>query len=555
MTIEITVFAKIGGPLTKHISLTKNGTFASDGSACVMGRGTARRVKLGSMQEFADLIEKLKSEEALALGVLRSDLADEVEVVTKERVTQHNGTARPDIIARTGAYIAYQKDRPTPVLLDYDSKGMPPNVAAELRRLGGFWEALVSVLPVLADATHLTRLSTSAGLYRSDTGQKLPGSNGMHVYIVVFNGDDVERFLPTLHDRCWLAGLGWMVVSSSGALLERSIVDRTVGSPERLVFEGPPILVQPLKQDLAARLPKAVAGDIIDTIAACPPLTIVETAKVQELKAREGQRLAPEVAKARTAFVAAQAKELAKRTGKSEQEAKKIIERQCEGVLHPDVVLPFDDPDLAGCTVRDVLADPERFDGATLADPLEGVSYGRCVAKIMRRADGMPWIHSFAHGRMIYHLTRDAAAVRSAMETVDKKDAAKMFVRLAVDADLDQVEIEELRQLAKQLSGTNLKAIDAALQAALKKKTAQRMKETRNRQEAERRDPRPQIPTPYGDDPWRPVMRLLNDVIGEIGDAVPPMRDIDGVVTRARLLPVPNTHAFSQASAEEGIEE
>jgi len=36
------------------------------------------------------------------------------------------------------------------------------------------------------------------------------------------------------------------------------------------------------------------------------------------------------------------------------------------------VVLPFDDDDLAGCTVADVLADPERFEGATLADPIEG---------------------------------------------------------------------------------------------------------------------------------------------------------------------------------------
>ncbi len=39
-------------------------------------------------------------------------------------------------------------------------------------------------------------------------------------------------------------------------------------------------------------------------------------------------------------------------------------------------------------------------------------------------------------------------------------------------------------------------------------------------------------------------MDVLNDVIGVVSDAVPPLRDIDGVVTRARQLPVHNLHAF-----------
>lgn len=54
---------------------------------------------------------------------------------------------------------------------------------------------------------------------------------------------------------------------------------------------------------------------------------------------------------------------------------------------------PFDDEDLAGVTGAEVLAD-----SATLADPLEGVEYGACKAKIMRRTDGTPRMDSFAHG-------------------------------------------------------------------------------------------------------------------------------------------------------------
>ena len=309
------------------------------------------------------------------------------------------------------------------------------------------------MLPALKGVAHLTRRSTSAGLSRADTGEALPESDGVHVYVAAKDGADSERFLRALHDRCWLAGFGWMMVSSSGALLERSIVDRMVGGPERLVFEGGPVLVPPLQQDKESRRPIAVEGAALDTVAVCPPLTIVERSRLEELKARERERLAPEMAKARAAFVEAQAKKLVARTGMTEKAARQVILRQCEGVLRPDVELPFDDPALAGCTVGDVLADPERFEGETLADPLEGVGYGRCVAKVMRRADGTPWIHSFAHGRTIYELKHDATAVRKAMQQAAKDEVVATFALLAAGADIDAIELAELRQLAKKLSG------------------------------------------------------------------------------------------------------
>src|SRR5262249_58175326 len=92
------------------------------------------------------------------------------------------------------------------------------------------------------------------------TGAALPGSDGIHVYVAVKDGGDIERFLRVLHARCWLAGLGWYLVSASGAPLERSIVDRMVGGPERLVFEGGPVLVPPLQQDQESRRPIIVEG-------------------------------------------------------------------------------------------------------------------------------------------------------------------------------------------------------------------------------------------------------------------------------------------------------
>src|SRR5262249_10074020 len=153
----------------------------------------------------------------------------------------------------------------------------------------------------------------------------LPGSDGVHVYIEVKDGADIERFLRALHDRCWLAGFGWMMVSKSGALLERSIVDRTVGGPERPVFEGGPVLLPPLQQDKERRRPMAAYGAALDTGTACPSLSIVEQSRLDELKDKERERLAPEVAKARAAYVEAQAKKLAARTGMTEKAARQVI--------------------------------------------------------------------------------------------------------------------------------------------------------------------------------------------------------------------------------------
>ena len=239
----------------------------------------------------------------------------------------------------------------------------------------------------------------------------------------------------------------------------------------------------------------------------------------------------------------------------SEKPPRRSILRQCEGVLRPDIELPFDDDALAGCTVGDVLADPDRFEGETLADPLEGVEYGPCKARIMRRADGTPWIHSFAHGRTVYTLKHDATSVRKAMEKAAKDDVVATFTRLAAGADLDPVELAVLRQLAKKLSGIGLRAIDDALKSARQQQAQQNAKAARARQATRRQDPRPLIRSPFPDDPWLPQMDVLNEVIGGVIAARPPARDIDGAATQMRKFPVPNTHAFSQSEANVEPEE
>jgi hypothetical protein len=250
-------FSKSDGPLTKRISLGPDGKVISDGSACVMSRGKARRVKLSSLQELADWIGSLAANQALTLGPLRPDLPDEVEVTTKSKL---NGASRPDLIARAQDFIGFCPGKPAFMLLDHDTKGMTGEVRRRIAALGGFWPALTSVMPALKGVSRVVRRSTSAGLYRVDTGEPIAGSDGLHVFIKVQDGTDIEHFLKMLHARCWLAGFGWMIVGSGGQLLERSLIDYLVGGAERLIFEGPPVLDPPLAQDLERRRPVVIEG-------------------------------------------------------------------------------------------------------------------------------------------------------------------------------------------------------------------------------------------------------------------------------------------------------
>jgi hypothetical protein len=440
-SVEITVFTKSGGPLTKRINLNRDGTVKSDGSACVMTRGRARRAQLAGVHDLADLIGRLKPNEAIALGRLRSDLANDVAITTKDTI---NGQERPDLIARTGANIVYREQQRAFVLLDFDTKGMPREVADKIAEHGGFWNALCSVVPEFANAARVIRKSTSAGLKRTDTGEEFAGSGGLHAYVAVENGADAVRFLTALHERCWLHGLGWTMVGVGGQLLERSIVDRMVGASERLVFEGAPVLEPPLAQDAEARRPTATDGEAINTVRACPPLTLVEQQALRKLRAEARQQSLPEMHKAREAYVTQQAQQLAERTGMSRDEATRLVERQCRGVLLADVALPFDDEECHGrmTTVADVLDNPAAFEGMTLADPIEGVDYGRGKAKIMRGSDGAPWIKSFAHGGIDYQLRYDYPAVRARIERAS--DPINALVRLALSADLDEVETKQL---------------------------------------------------------------------------------------------------------------
>ena len=131
----------------------------------------------------------------------------------KAELQQLNGQVPPlSVIARTSDSILYRtKSNPALLLLDYDQKGMPPEVKQRVAVAGGLLAALQSLLPQLNDVGSLWRPSTSSGLYRGDTQDRIQGSGGLHGYVGIVDGSDAVRALKDyLHDRChgWLKATG-----------------------------------------------------------------------------------------------------------------------------------------------------------------------------------------------------------------------------------------------------------------------------------------------------------------------------------------------------------
>jgi len=270
MTPQITLIKKYDSNplLSKRISLDEHGALLSDGSHCLLIQGTATRAAAATAADLAKIIGACCSDEAIALGALKDGLPNSVPITVPGRLR-----GSPGAVTRSRAFIDYRPGIPAWVLIDFDTKGLPTNVSARIEAAGGAWKALMTVAPGLARATRVSRASTSSGLFLSDTGERLPGSTGAHHYVLLRDGGDAERFLKDLHDRCWLDRFGWHMIGGAGQLLDRSLVDRMVGYGERLCFEGAPLVVAPLAQDTAKRVPEVFDGEAIDSGLTVPGLT------------------------------------------------------------------------------------------------------------------------------------------------------------------------------------------------------------------------------------------------------------------------------------------
>ena len=127
--------------------------------------------------------------------------------------------------------------------------------------------------------------------------------------------------------------------------------------------------------------------------------------------------------------------------------------------------LQFDDDDLGTVTVDAIMADPAKYDGETLADPIDGIEYGPGKAKLFINDDGTIVVNSFAHGGRSFRLLHSAASARAAIEKAGE-EAAKIYIKVILAADINAGEEDQLLELVRDLTGIGKRPLKADLKRA-----------------------------------------------------------------------------------------
>ena len=80
------------------------------------------------------------TDQAIVLGALRADLPDPAQITTIAKSKDN-----PGAITRSRGFIDYCPGAPAWALIDFDTKGMPANVATSIEAAGGMWNDPLTV--------------------------------------------------------------------------------------------------------------------------------------------------------------------------------------------------------------------------------------------------------------------------------------------------------------------------------------------------------------------------------------------------------------------------
>jgi hypothetical protein len=390
VTAQISLFTG-RRPLGKAFSLNHDGDLGKTPLANSIA--TVRTVDVATAAALATLLKDCTAYQALALGTC--------SVGHGKVVTSVNLVPVRDATARTKDNFRFS-DAPGWALLDVDAK--EPSVIEKITRLGGVWPVLSAVYPPLAQAARARRASQSACV--GVVGDDPPATLSEHIYILLRRGSDAVALVERLHQRLWLAGIGWVNVSKAGQLLERSLIDRAVASPERLIFEGPPVIDDDLCLYIDKRRRAVTARDGI-AIAPPPPLTEEAENRYEGLvkAAQDGLKQYAEHV----------AYEYQRIRGADEATARAMA----QGIGNNAVMLSLGQRlyfKRAGTlTVREALLDADRYIGQDCLDPVEPIRRDYCARFLRGKQDYTCFVKSFAHGGQIYQLQYDIETAKRAI--------------------------------------------------------------------------------------------------------------------------------------------
>lgn len=361
--------------------------------------GEVSIVELDAFADFADVLAALKPTQALIYGIPKDPEAK--RVVTKNMLLA--GGHQPKTIARTEDHFT-MNDGPGIMMLDYD----PPSGKPSLSR-DELLEVLVSAVPQLADIQLIWWKSSSSNICKVG-GEDLTGLRGQRIYVPVQDATDIPRAGKTLQAKLWLAGHGFIFVSASGSMLERTTFDASVWQPSRLDFAAGAVTCSALEQRRGAPIllnPKG--SEYADTQALLPDLVDASVNRLTVMKTTEKEKEQPKASKVREAWLSTRRGEVVRSLDKtipveSKETLIKAIDDQILGLDFVIFVQQTQSQKFLPVTVAKILEDPLKYHDCLTLDPVEP-EYGdyRQVGKLYL-SGSRPTLHSQAHGGQTWNL-------------------------------------------------------------------------------------------------------------------------------------------------------
>lgn len=437
--VSFTVFESTGYQ-SKVYSLDSQGKITKQASP-QMTTGKAKIVNCDFAQ-FPAILDSQTAKQASCYGTHDVGMYGE-----SAKIAVASKANPPSVVSRTQTYFDY-RPQPGVIMVDHDPV---PNTPAQTPQ--GLVGILGGLVPGFSEAAKLIRGSVSSGVVKK--GEKTSNTGGYHVYLPVLDASDIPRFGLVLFKLLWLAGFGRIALAANGAMLVRTLIDGAVFSGERLDFTGHAIIAS---DGLTYIKPASeyLEGGYLDT-RQLADLTPEQEADYQALVQAAKAAMAGEATAQREKWIAEHVQELVG-AGVPVEQARVQLETMagCHD-LPANFTLHFST--LGSVTVGEVLAKPLRYDGKSLADPIEGMGYGRTTAIFyanIGQGKGKAVIHSQAHGSGTRYFLKNEP-VNKVTQDVDKQnqDVNKVTQKVntptpPADSDTLQSEVERLAMLSKR---------------------------------------------------------------------------------------------------------
>ena len=387
----LSLFTSDRSNLGKNYTLDLEGKVQKE-TVASMDAGTVCIIGASDLNDLIAILDKLKSNQALGYGVPYGlSLGETCQITTQRELNNQEGK-----IARDKNHFKFLNG-PGILMFDCDYSSDCELTPDETRQL------LLSAVPELCTAPMLWCQSSSSYILNSKTGEPHSSLRGQRFYVMVADARDIPRVGDLVFKKLILNGHGYIIISISGQLLTRTIIDQSVFKPERLDFGSKATCQPPIEQQFKTPIIWNGNADYFDTTA-IKTLSEIENCQYQTILTNLKGDKKNEQEKIKSQYIHDRAIEFSKHSGISNSEAEEYIKRALEGgdlcgkfLLYPHNQKPV--------TVEEILKDPIKWHDTRFADPLEpNYRNDPRVAWFCSNRAGAPRIYSHAHGLHYFSL-------------------------------------------------------------------------------------------------------------------------------------------------------